>query len=139
MNSAIQPKIQATPAFTESFDRTAAYRLRTAALRRHLIQERILLADGARSRSASDANAMRAPAANDADAAMVALPVRPSFNFAPGDHPFLYRTAGLRDLIAVVSKWIARVVRESFDVWCRCREARAMHRGPARPRPAHAA
>ena len=131
MNTATQLKARASEGSLQDFDRDAAYRLRTAALQRHLIQERVVLADGARSRSVSEANSTSALAANDvggADAALVARPVRSATGFVPGDSPLLYRTAGITDLVAVVWKSAVDVTRAALALWCRHQQARATHR-----------
>jgi uncharacterized protein YjiS (DUF1127 family) len=77
----------------------------------------------AQSRRAASANGF-----GDADAATVALPVRPSRIFAPGDSPLLYKTAGMRDLIATASGWVAGVARRAYSEWCRRQMARATYR-----------
>lgn len=97
----------------------------------------VLLAAGLRSANEADissrvefeAMALRARAANgfgDADAAMVALPARPIV-FAPGDSPFLYKTAGMRDLFAVAARWVSGTVRRYVDAWRRHQQARATY------------
>ena len=49
-------------------------------------------------------------------------------DFVPGDSPLLYRTAGIRDLVADCSKWIVGVTRGLVDAWCRYQLARATYR-----------
>lgn len=63
----------------------------------------------------------------ESSAADLASPVRPSIAFAPGDSPLLYKTEGVRDLVAAVSRWAAGVVRRNYDAWRRRRLARATY------------
>ncbi|MGH6624707.1 MAG: DUF1127 domain-containing protein [Burkholderiaceae bacterium] len=78
-----------------------------------------------------EAIALRAQAANgfgDADAALIALPMGRPLDFASGDSPLLYRTAGLRELVADCSKWVVGMTRRLVDAWCRYQLARATYR-----------
>jgi uncharacterized protein YjiS (DUF1127 family) len=82
------------------------------------------------SRGELEAMALRARAVNgfgDADAAMVALPVRPTMVFAPGDSPLLHKTAGMRDLVVAVSGWVSEVIRRIVDQTKRRQHARATY------------
>lgn len=85
-------------------------------------------------RSELEAMALRAQAASGfggAEVAGVATAVRPPRDFAPGDSPLLHRTAGIRELFADCSKWLAvvvKVAREFVDTWSHQQQARATYR-----------
>jgi uncharacterized protein YjiS (DUF1127 family) len=53
----------------------------------------------------------------------LAPPVGASIAFAPGDSPLLYKTAGMRELIADISQRVVGVVRPYFGAWRQRRQA----------------
>jgi uncharacterized protein YjiS (DUF1127 family) len=58
----------------------------------------------------------------------LALPVSAAIAFAPGDSPLLYKTAGMRELIADISRWMAAVTRPYLDAWRQRRQARETYK-----------
>jgi len=107
-------------AVTESFGRIAH---RTAIARNSTNEADKLLRDK------SQARALRALAAGgfgNANAAKAALPMRP-IAFASGDSPLLYKTAGMRDLIAVAARWVSTAVWRYVDAWRRRQQVRATY------------
>jgi len=57
-----------------------------------------------------------------------ALPAPASIAFAPGDSPLLYKTAGMRELIADIAQWVVAVTRPHFVAWRQRRQARETYR-----------
>jgi len=66
-------------------------------------------------------------AASGSESADFALPDRTSMAFAPGDSPLLHKTAGMRELAADISRWMAAAARRYVDAWRQRRLARATY------------
>jgi uncharacterized protein YjiS (DUF1127 family) len=54
--------------------------------------------------------------------------VRAPLAFAPGDSPLLYKTAGMRELIADIAQWVVAVTRPYLVAWRQRRQARETYR-----------